>query len=231
MKQFCLGQFEVEPHAVDLLLEFSTFLGTIFKTRHIAQTSDLEHGERQPRKQVVAPAGLEFFGKVECPVVPLKLHAVHEESPEMPGKRSDFNLDGIGHMVQIAPDRLCIHVVQDGSCRSWSTVDDTGEGFELDHGIELPFPIRDIYCKDTVLDVAAQVDRLIQAVDWIRSQADRHQFGGTAGVDKRYPRIDFLEYVEERHLEPLPGRDFPGVGQENIGALVPRQGLRPERPA
>ena len=231
VQEFSLGEFEIEADAVDLLLELFSLLATVVEVEHVAKTPDLEHGERQPRHDVIPSAGFELLGEVACPVCAFELHAVHEECAEMLRERSKPGLDPVGHAVEVLAHGFGVHVVEDGTCRSGRPVDDAGEGIVLHHVIHLPLAGGDLHLEDVILESVRHVDRLAEVVDGIRNQQGFQKLWGTPGIGNRYTRVQLLENVEFGFFVERSSSGLVTESQNYGSPFIARKVLRSERPA
>ena len=128
VEQFRLGELEIVSHPLHLPFEVGRLLCPILVADHIAQSSSFEHGEGQPRHQVVAATAAELLGKVGGPVCPFELHAIDEVSTQPVLHGTKPPLQRVRHVVKEMAHCFAVHVVEDGTRGPGGTVDDAGKG-------------------------------------------------------------------------------------------------------
>ena len=212
VEQFGLGELEIEANPVHLLLEFRAFLRAVVEILHVSEPADFEHGERQPRQDVVATAVLEFRCEIGSPVTAFKFHAVHEESSQMLRKRSDACLNDIRHVIQVGSHCLGVHVVEYGASCARRSVYHRSERVVFHQRIELPFPFWHINADGSILESIGDIDSFAERAYRVRDQIGRDKCRNPALIHDGHPRVKVFEYAEFREFKRLPAVNLAGVG-------------------
>ena len=143
---------------------------SVIVVEYISQTSHLKHHEGKVGHQIISPAQTELLSKVASPVTAFQLHRVGKHGTNIVFQRTDTTFDSLGHVIQIFADRLFVHVVEDRTGSSWSTVDHAGKRFDPYQGIKDKFAFRNIDRNYLIADLIRKIDRLVDPAHRVGNQ-------------------------------------------------------------